>query len=664
MKVRILAIAGAFALALGLVGLTLALAQNDTPAPVVRSEAEREAAAAAALEANPRPALRAAAVFTPPAVISGPLFVGVDESNIFNYVIDPATAESWPLFDGFELWGAAFDAAGNRLFFNEGPTLSEWPLDGAPADLGNVVGGESGATLAFYGLAYHDGTLYAARPLNTLADPEGIYTIDPVTLSATLHITYDADLDDIDIGGLAIDPASGDLYGTNDAAGLRGLVRIDPNGTLTVVAPYPAGQNDIDGLAIDDGRAYLVPDAPGDLFVFDLATLTYTAPITNPWTSSHLFSAAGWIEAPAVVTPSIALTKTVSLATECAATTAITVTAGSDVTYCYEVTNTGNVTLTRHTLEDSALGNLLTEAPLDLAPLASTLITETVFLTETTVNTATWTAFNPGPTDVVSATAAATVTVVAPPQPAISLTKTVGVDPLQCAATSAITVTAGTEVTYCYAVTNTGQVTLTLHTLDDSTLGALLTDEELDLAPLASTFITETATLTETTVNTATWTAYNPGPTDVVTATAAATVTVEAIPTAPDIAVSPEALALEGEVGEEITATVTISNSGDAGLTWEASVTAEDCAAPGGASWASVAPSSGTTAPGNSSAALLTVDTGSLAPGDYEGILCVTSDDPDEPLVVVPFSVTVLPPPQDEWWVRLPIIIGSPQGGT
>ena len=659
MKVRILAVAGALALALVLVGLTLALAQDPTSAPTALSEAEREAAAAAALEANPRPPLRAAADFTPPAVISGPLLVGVDDSDVSNYLIDPATADNWPLFDGFEIWGAAFDAAGKRLFFNEGPTLSVWPLDGAPGDLGLIVGEESGVTLSFFGLAYHDGTLYGARQLHTTADPKGIYTIDPVTLSATLLISYDIDLDDIDIGGLAVDPADGVLYGTNDAAGLRGLVRIDPDGTLTVVAPYPAGQNDIDGLAIGDGRAYLVPDAPGELYVFDLATLTYTTPITNPWTAANLFAGAAWIEVAEVLTPTISLTKTVGLdPTTCATTTAITVTAGSDVTYCYEVTNTGNVTMTRHTLTDTHLSGLPVDLAYDLAPLASYTITETATLTETSVNTATWTAYNPGPTDVVTATAAATVTVTTP-QPAISLTKTVGVDATACAVTTAITVTAGSDVTYCYEVTNTGNVTLTRHTLTDTHLSGLPVDLVYDLAPLASYTITETATLTETTANTATWTAYNPGPTDAVTATAAATVTVAAVAPAPDIAVSPGFLTIEGEVGDILTATLTISNSGDADLTWTAGLAWDFCPTLGGLPWASVVPSAGTTTPGNSSAVVLSADAGVLAPGDYGGVVCVAGNDPDDPLVVVPFTVTVTPPPG--LVVLMPIVRGSPE---
>ena len=106
------------------------------------------------------------------------------------------------------------------------------------------------------------------------------------------------------------------------------------------------------------------------------------------------------------------------------------------------------------------------------------------------------------------------------------LTKTVGLDPGVCAATDQITVTRGTEVTYCYQVENTGDITLTLHDLADSELGALLTGYSYDLLPGASVFVTQSAAITQTTANTAAWTAYNTGPVDVAVYTDTATVRV------------------------------------------------------------------------------------------------------------------------------------------
>lgn len=225
---------------------------------------------------------------------------------------------------------------------------------------------------------------------------------------------------------------------------------------------------------------------------------------------------------PPAGTPFISLDKTVGTdSSVCATGNAISIGPGEEVTYCYEVTNTGTLTLTLHSLEDDQLGSLLNNFPYSLSPGASAFITASAVLTQTTSNLATWTAFNAGPTDVVSDTASATVTVV---PPSISLNKTVGLDPSVCATTDVITVQAGTEVVYCYEVTNTGLTTLGLHDLMDSELGSILDGFAFALAPGASVFLTQTAVINTNTTNSATWTAYNAGPTHLSTATDTASV--------------------------------------------------------------------------------------------------------------------------------------------
>jgi hypothetical protein len=109
--------------------------------------------------------------------------------------------------------------------------------------------------------------------------------------------------------------------------------------------------------------------------------------------------------------------------------------------------------------------------------------------------------------------------------PAITLAKTVGTDAEGCATSDVITVTVGTEVTYCYEVRNTGTISLNMHDLEDSELGTLLSDFAYDLGPGASVYVTETTTIEATTVNTATWTAYGTND-NVATATATASVLV------------------------------------------------------------------------------------------------------------------------------------------
>jgi len=91
--------------------------------------------------------------------------------------------------------------------------------------------------------------------------------------------------------------------------------------------------------------------------------------------------------------------------------------------------------------------------------------------------------------------------------PAITLEKTVGTDAGSCATEDNIFVEEGDMVYYCYTVTNAGDITLTNHTLVDSELMTIANNLPVTLGLSASYSVTQTATITQTTVNTATWTA-------------------------------------------------------------------------------------------------------------------------------------------------------------
>ena len=134
-----------------------------------------------------------------------------------------------------------------------------------------------------------------------------------------------------------------------------------------------------------------------------------------------------------------------------------------------------------------------------------------ISITATTdvTNTAVWTAFVDS-NITASYTDTATVNVV---NPSITMAKTVGTDPAVCAATDSITVAAGTDVYYCYTVTNNGDVALPLHDLVDDQLGTLLDDFAFDLAPGATVSTVDagatiSATVTTTVTNEAVWTAF------------------------------------------------------------------------------------------------------------------------------------------------------------
>ena len=170
----------------------------------------------------------------------------------------------------------------------------------------------------------------------------------------------------------------------------------------------------------------------------------------------------------------------------------------------------------------------------------------------------------------------------------IALTKTAGTDPAVCAVTNAITVTVGTPVYYCYNIENTGTITLTLHDLVDNRLGTILSSFPYTLTPGASAFLTQTTTITQTTVNTATWTAYNPGPTDVVSDTDTATVMVQTAEAA-DLSLTKTDSPDPVIVGQTLTYTLAVNNAGPSNA---ATVTVTDTL-PGGVTLQSVSSSQG-----------------------------------------------------------------------
>jgi len=151
-----------------------------------------------------------------------------------------------------------------------------------------------------------------------------------------------------------------------------------------------------------------------------------------------------------------------------------------------------------------------------------------------------------------------------PQELSIVFTKTVSFASDACGAFKTIDIPANTEVTYCFEVTNSGTTTVTRHELVDNELGLLL-DEPYTLQPGGSLSFTATVVITTTTINTATWTAFNPGPTDTISATDTATVTV--VPAAL-IAVSPRTLSTTQGPDEQILLSVNIRNKGDLGLEW------------------------------------------------------------------------------------------------
>lgn len=227
------------------------------------------------------------------------LFVGLDDATLNAYRMEPSSSASLEAFTGVEVWGAAYDPVGDRVFFSDGTVLWVWPVTGTPTMLGTVT--DSLATsVSMEGLAYYDGTLYASRVAAT-GEGEGIYTVDPDTLGASRVIAF-LNPAQTTISGIDADPDTGQLYGVNDSTALRGLVKIDPDGTVTVVTDYAAGETDVDGLAIGGGNAYLITDdANDDWAVYNFAAGTYVGTVTSPYTTTEVFAAGAWIGPTAAI---------------------------------------------------------------------------------------------------------------------------------------------------------------------------------------------------------------------------------------------------------------------------------------------------------------------------------------------------------------------------
>ena len=179
------------------------------------------------------------------------LFVGQDLSPRPAYLIDLedmsfSTEEAFDTVEGVN--GAAFSGIGCQVYFNSysGPgesstNLYTWSLTTPQKDpeFVGVISSNSG----LQGLAFSKGKLYAS------SQNVGLVLVDPF-LNTELVIPYTSSRL---VGGIASDSSTGIIYGTDDTQ--YEIVKFDlDNGTIESVVDYPAGEEDIDGLAAGDGK--------------------------------------------------------------------------------------------------------------------------------------------------------------------------------------------------------------------------------------------------------------------------------------------------------------------------------------------------------------------------------------------------------------------------
>lgn len=459
-------------------------------------------------------------------------------------------------------------------------------LPGTPVNYCYQVTNTGSVTLTLHTLT--DNKLGVLIPVNTpiLLPPAASYTF-----STTAVITQSV----VNTGNWTADDGLGNIAVDNDNASVTVLM---PTITLTkTVSDIPETCALIDEITVITGSSVtycyeientgavtvtshtLFDDALGAIFTDTLAivgpgeTMVFSTTIeinedtvnTATWTAEEPFGNQAQAVDTATVhatDPGLTLFKTVTADVGvCPGTDDLSVVPETEVTYCFELKNTGTTTLTTHTLIDDHLGTILDGQSIEIAPGGSHQVSVDIVITQDVSNLATWTATDVFENELETSDAASVeITGLS-----IDLEKTVGTALTECSTDSMISVLAGTTVSYCYQVTNTGVVTLTTHTLVDSQFGLILNGEIVVLPPGETYIYTKTAVIQSTVTNNANWTATdtfgNP-------AASSGSATVNVV--APEIQVTPESIVSSQALGTVVTAILSISNTGTTDLTWSA----------------------------------------------------------------------------------------------
>jgi uncharacterized repeat protein (TIGR01451 family) len=477
---------------------------------------------------------------------------------------------------------------------NNGPGNSSGFVvnDVVPAPLTNVASSSAGCTIAGNAVRCVGGRLVAGSSVTytiTASVPAGIDTV----VENTATVTSNED-----------DPTPGDNTSTHtsDPAGLSILKRagtpVDVNGNGitdagdTIAYTFDVtntGDVPLAGIVVNDPLvgAVTCPDdtlAPGatqlcaadDVYTVTAADVT-AGSVENSATASgvtpdgeDITSSPSTTSTPTTApAPGVSVVKSADIEDE-------TYEPGQEVTYHFAITNTGNVPLSGITVNDvefSGTGDLsaITCPATTLAVGAQTICEATYTLTSDDVdageisNTATVTG-TPAGGDPITSTPSE-VTVPTPAEPGISVVKT--------AAPGVIT-EAGQAVTYSFLVTNTGNVTLSGVAVDDvdfSGTGELSAIDCPTTTLVAGQFATCTATYTVTQAdvdagtltNTATAGGTPPGEDEPITSTPSSSTV--SITQSPALTVTKTANVEAAAVGQTITYSFVVANTGNVTIT-------------------------------------------------------------------------------------------------
>lgn len=201
-----------------------------------------------------------------------------------------------------------------------------------------------------------------------------------------------------------------------------------------------------------------------------------------------------------------------------ASATLVSVGPGEDVVVAYTINNIGTVTLNRQDLEDTFLGDILTDFPFTLVPANTAFITQRYAAPAAPGNLqrqARWTARSSSTGESASDVDTYRIRVL---QPTFTVRATVAPASAVCGDVddintctrpipTAIPYVAGRKLVVGFEVTNIGGVTFKRHDLVDPGLGVILADFPFTLIPDATAFILQFDTPPSAVVRTGIWTA-------------------------------------------------------------------------------------------------------------------------------------------------------------
>lgn len=195
--------------------------------------------------------------------------------------------------------------------------------------------------------------------------------------------------------------------------------------------------------------------------------------------------------------------------------------------FCYTMTNTGNEALNVHDIRDSHIGQIAGPSLDQLVlPGDGLVFTATGSFNVSALHGLTWEVTGADSGTVVLEFDGLNVTVLGPE---ITLDMTVMVDDGHgtCGTEDQLSVAPGTQVLYCYTMTDTGDEPVNYHDLEDDQLGPLLDSLDREVEPGDTLVHTEVAVINETVTNNGYWSATAQGTGPYVDATDSVTVEVD-----------------------------------------------------------------------------------------------------------------------------------------